>query len=257
MSLGFFFLVITFFQVGGIPLLDKALRFNLDTSWAWAPAIFFYMFGSVGLIMNVKERKQAYLIILVSTVLFALTGFRFALLLVLLSGTIAAYKSKKLDNKTVLIPLATAVLLVLFLGYFVAGLANPATLFLWRSSTTYNVYDQVLDQSMPFGVEHGKFLLNHAQPRDYLGEFLGAENSLTSTMLGPPLMEFGPIFALTWMFFLGVILGNAYISIEKKESLMRVFYPVLLALSIVWIETGFDQHMLWFIWTYLIMRWLK
>jgi uncharacterized membrane protein len=143
------------------------------------------------------------------------------------------------------------------LGYLIANLANPFSLLLWRASTTYSVYDQVLEQSTPFGVEFGGFMLNHARPRDYLGDFFGAGNSLTNTLLGAPLMEFGPLAALAWMLFLGFVLGNANLSIDKKEPLMRVFYPILLALSIVWIETGFDQYMLWFVWTYLIMRWLR
>ncbi|MFH1450542.1 MAG: hypothetical protein ABIF92_01000, partial [archaeon] len=173
---------------------------------------------------------------------------------ILLSGTIAAYKSKKLDNKKILIPLASAALFVMVLGYLISGLANPATLLLWRAGTTHNVYEQVLDESIPFGVEHGNFLLGHSHPRDYLAEHLGAENSLTSTMLGPPLMEFGPIFALLWMLFLGFILGNAF---QEKDSLMILFYPVLLAFAIVWIETGFDQYMLLIFWSYLFMRWMK
>jgi len=254
---GLAFLTLSFFQIGGIPLLNSALRMNVDKSWAWSGAIFFLLFGYVGLLFRLEKRSHVYALIAGATIIMALTGFRVTILLFLLSGAIAAYKNKKLDNKTVLVPLACALLLLMFLGYFISGLANPVTLLFWRASTTHVVYEQVLDASIPFGVEQGNFMLGHARPRDYLGDFLGAKNSLTSTMLGPPLMEFGPICALLWMLFLGFVLGNAHYSLEKKEPLMKIFYPVLLALSLVWIEIGFDQYMLWFVWSYLIMRWLK
>jgi|ETN01SMinimDraft_4_1059930.scaffolds.fasta_scaffold05857_2 uncharacterized membrane protein len=257
LAVGFAFLVFTFFQIGGLPLFQTALRVNLDKAWAWSGAIFFYLFGYVGLLFHLKKKNQIYFWIIASTALFALTGFRIAILLVLLSGSIVAYKKKALNNKTVLIPLVSALLIVMFIGFFVSGLANPATLLPYRAATTHQVYEQVLSDSIPFGVEQGQFLIGHARPRDYLGEYLGAKNSLTSTFLGPPLMEFGPLFALACMLGLGFILGNAYTSFVKDEPLMKIFYPILLAFSLVWIEIGFDQYMLTFVWVYLVMRWLN
>jgi|TARA_Y100000310_G_C20700453_1_gene829255 uncharacterized membrane protein len=254
---GLAFLALTFMQIGGIPLLKPSLRLLVDQSWSWGGAIFCLLFGYIGLLLRQKKRMHVYALIIAATAVIALTGFRIVILLFLLSGTIAAYKNKKLDNKTVVVPLIVALLFILFLGYYISPIADPGSLLLWRAGSTHSVYEQVLEKSMPFGVEHGQFMMHHARPRDHLANFLGAENSLTSTMLGPALMEFGPLFALAWMLFLGFILGNAHNSFEKKESLLKIFYPVLLALSIVWIETGFDQYMLWFVWTYLLARWLK
>lgn len=255
LGIGFAFLVITFRQIGGLPIINTALRANLQHSWAWAGAVFFYMFGYVGTLLEMEDKKKTIAIIIISTILFALTGFRIAILLILLSGVIAAYKSKQIGNKSVGIALISALVIVMLLGYYVAGLANPATLFLYRAATTHSVYEQVLDKSIPFGVEHGNFMLGHAYPRGHLGELLGAKNSLTSTILGPPLMEFGPLFALACMLGLGYVLGSAHK--DLKDPHLKIFYPVLLAFAIVWVETGFDQYMLCIVWAYLAMKWIK
>ncbi|MFH1450841.1 MAG: hypothetical protein ABIF92_02570, partial [archaeon] len=75
---GLAFLALTFYQVGGVPLFNSALRLNLKHSFAWTGAVFFFLFGYVGLILNVKKKSHAYALIAAGTLLFALTGFRIA-----------------------------------------------------------------------------------------------------------------------------------------------------------------------------------
>jgi oligosaccharide repeat unit polymerase len=70
---------------------------------------------------------------------------------------------------------------------------------------------------------------------------LGLHRNITSTLLGPPVIDFGLAGAAVFMFLLAFILQLSRKSIASKSLVLQPFYPILLAYSVVWIETGLDQ----------------
>lgn len=80
-------------------------------------------------------------------------------------------------------------------------------------------------------------------PRRYIGVFVGADNvSITSTIMGPLVIDFGIIGVFLGMLFLGFLLKKSYDLIKriegKEKALFIAFYAIFLSYSIIGIETG-------------------
>ncbi len=80
-------------------------------------------------------------------------------------------------------------------------------------------------------------------PRRYIGVIVGAENvSITSTIMGPLVIDFGILGVVAGMFFLGYLLSKTHRLIEKtdgrEKALFIGLYAVLLGYTITGIETG-------------------
>lgn len=266
--LGLFFFMLTLWQIGGIPILNPKLKLDLLKNIFWGISTLSFITGYFLLLPQIKKTSTLLLWIFLSTVLFALMAFRGALLIILLSGTLIAYYNKKLSNKTVLIPFVIAFILIISIGYITMSsvdpkycgeecykyATNPVSHILYRTSTTHIVFDTLVEKSIPFGLTHGTFFF-HGDPRDYTGELMGYGGNLTYTMLGAPFVEFGYIGAFAWMFFLGLALKLAHLSMEKE--LFKGFYPLLFSLSLIWIETGMDPFQLLFLWMFLLFYMIK
>ena len=67
---------------------------------------------------------------------------------------------------------------------------------------------------------------------------LGYAHSTTSTIFGPALLDFGLWAMLVQMFILGVLLKIFYNVQREYKGIFIALYAMLLAHTIIWIETG-------------------
>lgn len=250
-ALGVVLIFLTFLNIGGVPLLNTSLRATALENPLWGAALLSFLTGYALILPQLKSKKILFLVVLAAVILFSLMAFRAPLMIVLLAGLFTAYYRKNLGKRSVLAALLVALVLIALLGYLVAPLVGPFQLLLYRAGTTHSVFDSIVQQSFPLGQEHGTFFLN-GNPRAHVGSLLGADTTLTYTLLGASFMDFGLSGAVLWMLLLGFLLGLAYTSM-KKDDILSGFYPLLFAISLVWIEIGPDPFQLLFFWMFLFL----
>jgi oligosaccharide repeat unit polymerase len=74
---------------------------------------------------------------------------------------------------------------------------------------------------------------------------LGYKHSSTSTIFGPALLDFGTWALALQMFILGLILKLMHLIQKQKKGIFTAFYAVILAQTLVWIETGPTDLVVW------------
>jgi uncharacterized membrane protein len=80
--------------------------------------------------------------------------------------------------------------------------------------------------------------------------------SVTSTMLGTIVLDLGIIGVVLFMFLLGHVLGTAYGASKTGSAMAMGVYSVLLAYSLVGIETGLVDFnvLMMFLFGYILLR---
>lgn len=238
---GIAFILLTIYDVGAIPLFEGAVRYALLDNVYWGLGYVLYFIGYMLLLPQIKTGKSLFALIFVSSLLFILMAFRTELLVILIAGIASGYYRQKLSLKSVLAGFASALALIIILGYIFMPLLSPVEILLYRAGTTYVVFDEIAQESGLGGIEHGALSFK-GDPRFYVGKMLlGLHRNITSTLLGPPVIDFGLAGAAVFMFLLAFILQLSRKSIASKSLVLQPFYPILLAYSVVWIETGLDQ----------------
>lgn len=239
---GILSLLVAFWQVG-MPLFDLSLRWQLNHNLFFGISVLAFLVGYFFLMQTLKERPFL-LTLLLSVAFFALTTMRWVILLVLLTGTFIAYYRGLFDFKKIFAAMAAAFLLILLLGSFVHQTAPPIELFFKRTAETQFVFSEIVEKSYPLGLTKGTLFFN-GHPRDFVGpEIFGREANLTYTLLGAAMLDFGLLGVFVWMLGLGGLLQLAYAGM--RESRLAKYYPLLLAISLVWLEIGPDQFTMLF-----------
>ncbi len=253
---GLVLLAYSFFEIGGIPLLERTLRHAALYSTPFGIAMLSFILGFVFLMPTIRDKKTYALITIVSVAIFSLMALRGTMLTIFFTGIFIAYYMKKLDNKKIAAPLFAALLIIIIFGYIALPILSPEKLFFHRLGTTHIVFDNIVEQSSPFGLTQGT-LFFQGNPRDFVGaEIMNKPGSnLTYGMLGAPFLEFGIIGAFLWMFFLGFVLKLAYLN--KESPWFAGFYPLLFSLSLIWMEMGIDQFFLIFLFVFLLLYFVK
>ncbi len=255
MAIGVVFLAISFFQAGGIPLLNPALKFNLIYNIPFGLSVLSFVFGFIFIAQQTKHEKLFWPLLILGTILFLLSALRGNVLVIFLAGAFIAYYTKKFGNKKIFLALAAAFLIIIFVGYSVRPILNPAELLLFRAGTTHTVFDNVVQKSMPFGYTDGALFFK-GDPRAFVGhEIMGKDANLTYTILGQAFLDFGILGAIVWMFILGLILQLAHSNMREQGFLG--FYPLLFAVSLVLIEIGLDQFYLAYFVIFLLFYLMK
>ena len=125
---------------------------------------------------------------------------------------------------------------------------NPLELIFYRAGFTLEVLEKIIPLA---GTTNGKILsmiFSSGSPRTFIGQYvLHYDVCLTSTMFGPILLDFGIIGLTVQMLFMGAFLGLVH---KLKKGIGIGIYSVILTHTIIWIETGPTDIMIWFL--YLI-----
>ena len=127
---------------------------------------------------------------------------------------------------------------------------NAIELVSYRTAFTLNVLEHAIRNQFATG---GKLFYStltgfftHTDPRVLVGQAtLGRDHSITSTIFGPPLLDFGAIGMVVQMFIIGFILKSLHSVQKHRKEIFTAFYGILLAQTIIWIETGPTDVVVW------------
>ncbi|MDR0900609.1 MAG: oligosaccharide repeat unit polymerase family protein [Methanobrevibacter sp.] len=254
----FFFLSIA--SVGGIPLLKPSLRYLLKPILTMPV---FLMIPGIGLMFSAylddfKEKiisrsqirfRFLFLTSLISFLLFAL-GYRTPIIAILLIAIIMGYYGKILEVWEVILGALSGVGLIIGIGYFrslgeltISSSTNPFYSLQSRADFTLHVLN-LLNQIA--GSAQGEVILNtipgsELGPRMTIGKLIAwrTEVTVTPTLIGQMIADFGKLGVAIGMGFLGFILGMGYKLLKlTKDSLYIAVYAIILTYTILGVETG-------------------
>lgn len=246
---------INIYMLGGIPLLSGYLKSRAVTR-IWFISYILFLPG-INLLIASYQRNVYYLLLLVGLLLFALTGYRTTVIVILLSAFITIYYIRRPSFRWIIIFTSIIVIAGILVGYIAVKSIewqqwsfNPAELLLFRAAYTLTVFDKIVHLQ---GYTHGKLLyytltgyLNSTDPRAIVGEaVLGYRHSTTSLIFGPPLLDFGLHAMALQMSFLGLVLGLMHRIQLLSKGVFTGLYAVILAQTMVWVETGPTDLIVW------------
>lgn len=236
--------------LGGIPLFDNVLKANATTNiWRIAYPLFLIFIN----ILLAKHYNKKYLIlVLAGAIIFGLNGYRTSVIGILGSAFITLYYLNKISRK---IGIAFIVLMViggLSVGYIASQsiasqhwTLNPVELIFYRAAFTLEVFEKIIPLA---GTTHGHILsmiFSSGSPRTFIGNYvLHYDVCLTSTLFGPVYLDFGIVGLTVQMFLMGLFLELIY---KLKKDVGVGIYSIILTHTIIWIETGPTDIMIWFL----------
>ena len=239
--------------LGGIPLFNSTLKANATTNiWRVAYPLFLIMLNL--LLAKYYDRKYL-LLIIIGALIFGLNGYRTSVLGILGSSFITLYYLDKISRKFGIVFIAVIVIGLMAVGYIasqsIAGqhwTLNPLELIFYRAAFTLEVFEKIIPLA---GTTNGHILsmiFSSGSPRTFIGEYvLHYTVCLTSTLFGPVMLDFGYLGLTVQMLFMGIFLGIIY---KLKKGIGVGIYSIILTHTIIWIETGPTDIMIWFL--YLI-----
>ena len=265
-SVGVLALVYDLFQAGAVPLLKPAAKRYLNVTLTTLAMLLvpggILAISSIGkrLEMEKISQKEARIyslaILLGTTFLISLLGYRTQIIVSLLGCTIAMYYSRLIGVLEVVVSFSSAIFAISLAGYYRA-LAEGSSIELFdvvgqRTGLTLSIYDSLVNRFYLFGANHGTtFLATFSSffhsipgprlgPRTIVARMYGVQDiSMTSTLFGTVVLDFGipgiAVFALA----LGFVVGLAYYAMKNtKGALPTGMFSLLIAYTLVGIETG-------------------
>ena len=250
--------------LGGIPLFDSVLKSNATTNiWRVAYPLFLI---ALNLLLAKYYNRKYLIVILLGALIFGLNGYRTSVLGILGSSFITLYYLDKISRKAGIIFIAIIAVGIMGVGYIASQsianqtwTLNPLELIFYRAAFTIEVFEKIMPLA---GTTNGKILsmiFSSGSPRTFIGQYvLHYDVCLTSTLFGPVYLDFGLIGLTIQMLFMGVFLGLIH---KLKKGIGIGIYSIILTHTIIWIETGPTDIMIWFLYLigliYIIIQRLK
>lgn len=239
--------------LGGIPLFSSTLKANATTN-IWRVAYPLFLIALNLLLAKYYSRKYL-LLIIIGALIFGLNGYRTSVLGILGSSFITLYYLDKISRKIGIVFVALIVIGLMAVGYIASQsiasqhwTLNPLELIFYRAGFTLEVFEKIIPLA---GTTNGKILgmiFSSGSPRTFIGEYvLKYTVCLTSTLFGPVMLDFGYLGLTIQMLFMGAFLGLIH---KVKRGVGIGIYSIILTHTIIWIETGPTDIMIWFL--YLI-----
>ena len=268
--LGILMQIINIALLGGIPLFSATLKAKAATKiWLISYIIFL---PSINVLLARYNRKSHYLLLLIGLVLFALTGYRTTPIAIMLSALITLYYTRDVDMKYIILAILAIAVVLLAVGFIAVQAIswqhwslNPIELVSYRAAFTLNILSKAIENQFAtmgnlfYATLTGFF--THSDARVLVGQAtLGQVHSITSTIFGPALLDFGIVGMLIQMFLLGLILKTLHSIQNYKKEIFTAFYGILLAQTIIWIETGPTDVVVWLFYLigiFLIIHFLR
>ena len=233
--------------LGGIPLFSSTLKSNATTNiWRVAYPLFLIF---INLLIYKYYNRKYLALILAGALIFGLNGYRTSVLGILGSSFITIYYLDKISKKVGIAFISAIIIGLLAVGYIASqSIANqvwslnPVELVFYRAGFTLEVLEKIIPLN---ATTHGNIfsmIFSPGSPRTFIGEYVLHYNvCLTSTLFGPVLLDFGYIGLTLQMFLMGAFIGLVY----KLKSQLWI-YSIILTHTIIWIETGPTDIMIWF-----------
>lgn len=237
--------------LGGIPLFDSVLKSNATTNlWRVAYPLFLILINI--LIARYYDRKYL-LLVLAGALIFGLNGYRTSVVGILVSVFITMFYIGKISRKFGILFVIIIALGGLAVGYIASQsiatqtwTLNPIELVFYRAAFTQEVFEKIIPLA---GTTHGHILsmiFSSGSPRSFIGNYvLHYDVCLTSTIFGPVMLDFGYIGLTIQMLFMGAFLKIIH-TIAKKGVGIGI-YSIILTHTLIWIETGPTDIMIWFL----------
>ena len=239
--------------LGGIPLFDSVLKSKATTNiWRIAYPLFLIM---INILLAKYYNRKYLLLVLLGALIFGLNGYRTSVLGILGSSFITLYYLDKISKKVGIIFVAIIALGIMAIGYIASQsiasqtwTLNPLELIFYRAAFTLELFEKIIPLG---GSTHGHVLsmiFSSGSPRTFVGEYVMKYSfCATSTLFGPVYLDFGLIGLTIQMLFMGLFLELIY---KLKKGIGVGIYSIILTHTLIWIETGPTDIMIWFL--YLI-----
>jgi oligosaccharide repeat unit polymerase len=199
--------------------------------------------------------KKYLLLVILGALIFGLNGYRTSVLGILGSSFITLYYLEKISRKVGIVFIAIIVMGIMAIGYIASKsiatqswTLNPLELIFYRAAFTLELFEKIIPLA---GTTHGHILsmiFSSGSPRTFVGEYVMKYTfCATSTMFGPVMLDFGYIGLTVQMLVMGLLLGLIH---KLKKGIGAGIYSMILTHTLIWIETGPTDIMIWFL--YLI-----
>ncbi|NYB52036.1 MAG: oligosaccharide repeat unit polymerase [Methanobacteriaceae archaeon] len=246
-----FLQVVNLYLLGGIPILSGYLKFKATTDlWRIAYPLFL---PAITILLAKYPRRWNYVLFIIGLVVFAINGYRTTTMAILISGFITLYYTRKIKTSYILVSLFIIALVGIIAGYIAVKsiqwqqwTLNPLELVSYRAGFTLMVFDKIVHMAGATGGDlfHQAFTTGH--PRVTVGQVvLGypttgdtPTTSITSTIFGPAVLDFGLYAMIIQMFLIGVALKIAHATQIKANGAFTALYAIILTHTMIWVETG-------------------
>jgi len=262
--IGTFYWILDLIAYGGIPILEPLKRGSLDPWYTMAahllPLGTILLVSLAGIEMEKKKARFVSLVFVVfALITMGVLGYRTQIALTIIGVLIVSAFTElvTLEEITVLSGAGALSLIAMtsLRNIILQTKVSIIDAIRYRVGLTLSSYDILAELGGLRGFTHGFVhiasyppLANLMpglaySPRRYIGVFVGADNvSITSTIMGPLVIDFGVIGVFLGMLFLGFLLKKSYDLIKriegKEKALFIAFYAIFLSYSIIGIETG-------------------
>ena len=123
---------------------------------------------------------------------------------------------------------------------------NPLELVFYRAAFTLKVFDHIIPLASSTGGYILSMIFSSGSPRTFIGEYvLNYHVLVTSTLFGPVFLDFGIIGLSIQMLFFGTFLKLIHLLQKNIKGLAIGIYSIILAHTLIWIETGPTDLMIW------------
>ena len=276
-SIVFFFVSIA--TVGGIPLLKPSIRYLLKPIFTMP--VFLIIPGTCLVasaylkdfqdekITRSQARFRFIFLLVMDCALLLLLGYRTPLLAAFLIIIIIGFCGNIISLWEVVVGGLVGIGAIIGIGYFrslgemtITSSTSPIYTLQSRADFTLHVLDLLDFLGGNFGLTHGKLLASaipgsELGPRMMVGKLIAwrTEVTVTPSLIGQMIVDFGKFGVFVEMCILGFILGIGFKIMQKTKDFFYIgIYSLILTYSILGIETGIldIQVLLYFIIAILI-----
>ena len=260
-SIVFFFISIA--TVGGIPILKPSIRYLLKPAFTMPVFLIIpatCLIASAYLkdfqiqkITRSQVRFRFLLLLAIDCAILLTLGYRTPLLASFLIIIIIGYFGNIVSPWEVVIGGLIGVGAIIGIGYFrsvkefsITTATSPLSTLQNRADFTLHVLNLLDFLGGNFGLTHGKLLASaipgsELGPRMMVGKLIAwrSEVTITPTLIGQMVIDFGKVGVAVEMCILGFILGIGFKIIQKTKDYFYIgIYALLLTYTILGIETG-------------------
>ena len=260
-SIVFFFISIA--TVGGIPILKPSIRYLLKPAFTMPVFLIIpatCLIASAYLkdfqiqkITRSQVRFRFLLLLAIDCAILLTLGYRTPLLASFLIIIIIGYFGNIVSPWEVVIGGLIGVGAIIGIGYFrsvkefsITTATSPLSTLQNRADFTLHVLNLLDFLGGDFGLTHGKLLASaipgsELGPRMMVGKLIAwrSEVTITPTLIGQMVIDFGKVGVAVEMCILGFILGIGFKIIQKTKDYFYIgIYALLLTYTILGIETG-------------------
>ncbi|MDO5859957.1 oligosaccharide repeat unit polymerase family protein [Methanobrevibacter sp.] len=271
-SIVFFFVSIA--SVGGIPILKPSIRYLLKPAFTMPvfliiPATCLIASAYLkdfqnGKIIRQRVRFRFLLLLVIDCAILLTLGYRTPLLASFLIIIIIGYYGNIVSPWEVIVGALIGVGAIMGIGYFrslgeqtITSATNPLSTLQSRADFTLHVLNLLDYIGGTFGLTHGHLLASSIPgsdlgPRMLVGKLIAwrSEVTITPTLIGQMVIDFGKVGVFVEMCLLGLILGLGFKIMKITQDYFYIgIYSLILTYSILGVETGIldIQVLLYFI----------